>query len=509
MNRERFERAVVDLLYGALDETTTVAARRYMERSRYARELYAHLKVTRRLCFVPRHALPAGFEERVQGVLDELVPERSRAERLGRYVSSLGGYAMRPGLATAVLLVLTLGSSLLFLRMRPDASASGHDGRGAALEQAAPALLGKKRDATTINAAAPERLLLQGHDEARPQLVERSLPLALRPASADPRAPSASIAANAARGPLAPLSAAASQPEPPPREAPPREAPPPAIVQAETPPTGIPPRDTPPREPSPSEPSPSEAPPTAVAAGSPSSLAAAPVPAAASASRASASAPEGSPSALIAAAHTPPAHVPAASPAAEPSSVVAASTAPLPALGQPEAAQTDARSSAPEDEPAATFEAALAAYQGGEYARAQRSFERVSRGRDPRAAQAALYSAESARRAFGCAAAVGRFDAVRARFPGSKVLDEASFRAAKCLQELGDASAARERFEALLEVPAFTRDAKRALLEIDGIIEELPGERPLEIDVEPEAAPEGPDHAAMTEASNAAGGASP
>lgn len=494
MNRERFERAVVDLLYGELDETTTVAARRYMERSRYARELYAHLKVTRRLCFVPRHALPDEFEERVRGALAELAPARSRAERLGRYVSLLGSYAMRPGLATAVLLVLTLGSSLLFLRMRPDASASAHDGRGA-LEQ-----------------AAPERLLLPGHDEARPQLVERSLPLALRPASADPRAPSASIAANAARGPLAPLSAAASQPEPPPREAPPREAPPPAIVQAETPPTGIPPRDTPPREPSPSEPSPSEAPPTAVAAGSPSSLAAAPVPAAVSApaaSRASASAPEGSHSALIAAAHAPPAHVPAASTTAEPTSVVAASTAPLPALGQPEAAQTDARSGAPEDEPAATFEAALAAYQGGEYARAQRYFERVSRGRDPRAAQAALYSAESARRAFGCAAAVGRFDAVRARFPGSKVLDEASFRAAKCLQELGDASAARERFEALLEVPAFTRDAKRALLEIDGIIEELPGERPLEIDVAPEAVLEGPDHAAMTEASNAAGGASP
>lgn len=484
MNRERFERAVVDLLYGELDETTTVAARRYMERSRYARELYAHLKVTRRLCFVPRHALPAGFEERVQGVLDELVPERSRAERLGRYVSLLGSYAMRPGLATAVLLVLTLGSSLLFLRMRPDASASAHDGRGA-LEQ-----------------AAPERLLLPGHDEARPQLVERSLPLALRPASVDQRAPSASIAANAARGPLAPTSAAAS-----PRQAPPRETPPPAIVQAETPPAAIPPR-----EPSPSEPSPSEASPTAVAAGSPSSLAAAPVPAAVSApaaSRASASAPEGSHSALIAAAHAPPAHVPAASTTAEPTSVVAASTAPLPALGQPEAAQTDARSGAPEDEPAATFEAALAAYQGGEYARAQRYFERVSRGRDPRAAQAALYSAESARRAFGCAAAVGRFDAVRARFPGSKVLDEASFRAAKCLQELGDASAARERFEALLEVPAFTRDAKRALLEIDGIIEELPGERPLEIDVAPEAVLEGPDHAAMTEASNAAGGASP
>jgi hypothetical protein len=37
----------MDLLYDELDELTTAAARRHMEQSARAREIYSHLKATR------------------------------------------------------------------------------------------------------------------------------------------------------------------------------------------------------------------------------------------------------------------------------------------------------------------------------------------------------------------------------------------------------------------------------------------------------------------------------
>ncbi|HWO11374.1 MAG TPA: hypothetical protein VNN80_17895, partial [Polyangiaceae bacterium] len=119
MNSDKFDRVVLDLLYGELDELTTAAARRHMDQSARAREIFAHFKATRQLSVLPAHAPPPNFEasllERERRALAEL-PLHLRA---GRLVSKLAGYAMRPQLVMGALLLLMIGSSLMFVRARP------------------------------------------------------------------------------------------------------------------------------------------------------------------------------------------------------------------------------------------------------------------------------------------------------------------------------------------------------------------------------------------------------
>ena len=119
MNSDKFDRVVLDLLYGELDELTSAAAKRHMEQSARAREIYAHFKATRQLSVLPTHAPPPDFEamllDRERGALAELPFHH----RVGRIVSMLAGYAMRPQLIMGALLLLMIGSSLMFLRARP------------------------------------------------------------------------------------------------------------------------------------------------------------------------------------------------------------------------------------------------------------------------------------------------------------------------------------------------------------------------------------------------------
>lgn len=119
MNSDKFDRVVLDLLYGELDELTSAAAKRHMDQSARAREIYAHFKATRQLSVLPAHAPPSNFEaslmERERGALAELPVHH----RIGRIISMLAGYAMRPQLIMGALLLLMIGSSLMFLRARP------------------------------------------------------------------------------------------------------------------------------------------------------------------------------------------------------------------------------------------------------------------------------------------------------------------------------------------------------------------------------------------------------
>jgi hypothetical protein len=46
MDSDKFDRIVLDLLYGELDELTTAAARRHMDQSARAREIFAHLRAS-------------------------------------------------------------------------------------------------------------------------------------------------------------------------------------------------------------------------------------------------------------------------------------------------------------------------------------------------------------------------------------------------------------------------------------------------------------------------------
>src|SRR5262245_26140580 len=119
MDCERFERVVLDLLYEELDELTEASARRHLEHCARCQAIVAGLRATREVGALPLVDPPEGLELKI------LEAERHGRERLpirqraGRAVSVLAGYAMRPQLAMAAILLLAIGGSLVFLRARP------------------------------------------------------------------------------------------------------------------------------------------------------------------------------------------------------------------------------------------------------------------------------------------------------------------------------------------------------------------------------------------------------
>lgn len=121
MDCEKFDRIVLDLMYGELDELTEAAARRHIEHCSRCKGVSAGLRATREvgaLALVdPPDSLELGILE-AERRLNAKLPLR---KKLGRGVSILAVYAMRPQLAMAALLLLMIGSSLFFLRGRPGA----------------------------------------------------------------------------------------------------------------------------------------------------------------------------------------------------------------------------------------------------------------------------------------------------------------------------------------------------------------------------------------------------
>jgi hypothetical protein len=116
---EKFDRVVLDLLYDELDELTSAAAKRHMEHCSRCRSIGSGLRATREVGILPLIEAPAGLEERI---LENERTARARLplrQRLGRTVSVLAGYAMRPQLAMAAVLLLMIGASLVLMRARP------------------------------------------------------------------------------------------------------------------------------------------------------------------------------------------------------------------------------------------------------------------------------------------------------------------------------------------------------------------------------------------------------
>jgi TolA-binding protein len=119
MDCERFERVVLDLLYEELDELTAASARRHLEHCARCQTIVQGLRATREVGALPLVDPPEGLELRIleaERKARERLPLRKRA---GRAVSMLAEYAMRPQLAMAALLLLAIGSSLIFIRGRP------------------------------------------------------------------------------------------------------------------------------------------------------------------------------------------------------------------------------------------------------------------------------------------------------------------------------------------------------------------------------------------------------
>lgn len=313
MDSDKFDRIVLDLLYGELDELTTAAARRHMDQSARARDIFAHLRATRQLGVLPAHAPPPDFEAALLESEARLLAELPVRHRLGRLVSMLAGYAMRPQLIMAALLLLMIGSSLMFVRTRP----------------------GLHRPVQVTERGAPE-------------------------AEVDPLLPLAPVA-HASEATAAPVGSASLLT-------------PPANAQVEP-------------------------------------AAPAPAPPGAAADRESARL----------------------------------------ALAADAGGGLD------------PYEQAQQTYRAGGYVEARRLFERIRQTGGKHAGDAALYSAISTRNISGCAPALVRFERVQLAFPDSAAAHEATWRSARCQEQLGDITVARQSYEALLRIPSHARRAEQAL----------------------------------------------
>ncbi|MCP6725923.1 hypothetical protein NL526_28090, partial [Klebsiella pneumoniae] len=83
------------------------------------KEIGPRLRATREVGALPMVDAPHGLELRILEAERRARRELPARQRVGRAVSMLAGYAMRPQLAMAALLLLVIGSSLLLLRTRP------------------------------------------------------------------------------------------------------------------------------------------------------------------------------------------------------------------------------------------------------------------------------------------------------------------------------------------------------------------------------------------------------
>ncbi len=137
MDCEKFDKVVLDFLYEELDELTSAAARRHMDQCARCRDIGNGLKATREVGALPMVAAPDGLEQRILAAERDARKQLSFGQRAGRAISVLAGYAMRPQLAMAALLLLMIGSSLVFLRAKPGDSGAVSVAEPAAAEKEA------------------------------------------------------------------------------------------------------------------------------------------------------------------------------------------------------------------------------------------------------------------------------------------------------------------------------------------------------------------------------------
>lgn len=118
MDCEKFEAAMMDELYGELDELTSAAMKRHASGCARCSALLSGLAATRRLANIPLVDPPAGLEARILAAAreaDKVVPIR---RRVARVVSLAGRWAMRPQTAMAAVFLVMIGTSALLLTGR-------------------------------------------------------------------------------------------------------------------------------------------------------------------------------------------------------------------------------------------------------------------------------------------------------------------------------------------------------------------------------------------------------
>ncbi len=110
------------------------------------------------------------------------------------------------------------------------------------------------------------------------------------------------------------------------------------------------------------------------------------------------------------------------------------------------------------DDESDPFASGMASYQARRYSEASRKLDQAAATGNP---AAALWAARSVRKDSGCAAAVGRFNAVAAK--GGTMGHDATFDAARCYEAMGEHEAARSRYASLLNVSTHSARARAAL----------------------------------------------
>lgn len=116
MDCEKFESAMMDELYGELDELTSAAAKRHVAGCARCAALIGGLRATRRVATVPLVDPPADLEERILAAAREAQKVVPFGRRVARAISVAGSWAMRPQTAMAALFLVMIGTSVLLLR---------------------------------------------------------------------------------------------------------------------------------------------------------------------------------------------------------------------------------------------------------------------------------------------------------------------------------------------------------------------------------------------------------
>jgi len=119
MDCERFDKVTIELLYEELDELSAAAARRHLHHCTRCQGIWNKLRATKDIAIVPQVEPPADLFESIIEAERRAESALPLPERFSRLVSVIAGYAMRPQLAMAALLLLMIGSSLLFVRQDP------------------------------------------------------------------------------------------------------------------------------------------------------------------------------------------------------------------------------------------------------------------------------------------------------------------------------------------------------------------------------------------------------
>src|SRR5262252_8490790 len=116
MDCEKFESALIDELYGELDELTSAAAKRHVAGCARCSARIGGLRATRRVASVPLVEPPGDLEERTLQAADRALSVPAPRPRVARVISLAGSWAMRPQTAMAAVFLVMIGTSLLLLR---------------------------------------------------------------------------------------------------------------------------------------------------------------------------------------------------------------------------------------------------------------------------------------------------------------------------------------------------------------------------------------------------------